>query len=124
MLDRNDYKQYKSNLKRALTLPKYYLSKWDYFEKNISSLSDHELELAKILYSTLEHLTEEERIFLANKYRSKYTKEYNGSLNYKLDRVAAKEHDLSLNQYGKLRRAVESKFFHYLQNYIDDFPIY
>lgn len=119
MLKEEDYRQYESDSKRALTLPKYFLSKWGYFEANATSLTDIELNNAKKLYATLGHLTEEERIFLGNKYRSIYEKKHKNSRNYKTDKIVAKEHGMTKKEYVQLRRGIEHKFFYYLQNYED-----
>lgn len=124
MLCKDDYKKYETNLQRRLTLPKYYLSKWDYFEMNATSLTGIQLKQAKVLYSTLGHLTEDERIFLANKYRADYKKKYKNSKNYKLDEVASKEHGMTIEEYRKLRTGIELKFFHYIQKYVDERSIY
>lgn len=124
MLQADDYKQYETDLQRRLTLPKYYLSKWAHIEGNASSLTDRELTWAKVLYSTLGHLTEEERVFLANKYRTTYKKRQIESPNYKLDETAAEEHGMTLTKYRELRTGIELKFFHYLQNYVHKRTIY
>lgn len=114
-----DYKKYETDLQRRLTLPKYYLSRWAQYEQNATSLEGWDLKRAKILYKTLGHLTEEERIFLAEKYRVSFEKKYNTSPKYKLDKDIAKEHGMTIEKYRKTRRGIELKFFHYLQNYID-----
>lgn len=119
-----NYAQYETNLQRRLSLPKYYLSKWDYFEMNATSLTAIQLKQAKILYSTLGHLTEDERIFLGNKYRANYQKKHSSAPNYKLDEVASKEHSMTIEEYRKLRKGIELKFFYYMQNYVDERNIY
>lgn len=124
MLNTQDYKKYKTDLRRRLTLPKYYLSKWDYFELNATNLEGIDLKEAQILYKTLAHLTEDERVFLANKYRATYSKNKNESPNYKIDKTAAKEHEMTVKAYRRLRTGVELKFFHYLQNYVDEHIIH
>lgn len=124
MLDTKDYEQYKSGLQRALTLPKYFLSKWAYYENNVSSLTNIEVKQAKQLYAVLGHLTEEERTFLARKYRSDFTKKYTNSKKYKTDDEVAKDLNMTKKDYIKLRRGVEYKFFHYLQNYVDENIVY
>lgn len=120
----DDYKKYETDLQRRLTLPKYFLSRWAYFEMNATSLKRVELKQAKTLYQTLGHLTKEERTFLANKYRADFEKKHENSKNYKLDRVASKEHGMTMREYVKLRTGIELKFFHYLQNYVDKRTIY
>ena len=48
---------------------RYLLNNWTHYEKNIDELRPQELENAKILFSGLQMLTQEEQIFLASKYR-------------------------------------------------------
>lgn len=60
---------YYSEDRRALQLSKYYLSKWGKIEKNASKLNKNYKKVAFILYSTLNKMAEDERKFLANKYR-------------------------------------------------------
>ena len=48
---------------------RYLLNNWTHYEKNIDDLRPQELENAKILFSGLQMLTQEEQIFLASKYR-------------------------------------------------------
>lgn len=119
MLKASDYDKYKTDLQRALTLPKHFLSKWGYYEANASSLTETDLKKARKLYATLGHLTDDERIFLANKYRSNYQRKFKNSKKYKIDKVAAKEHDMTKKEYVNLRRGIELKFFYYLQRYVD-----
>ena len=49
---------------------RYLLNNWTHYEKNIDELRPHELENAKILFSGLQMLTQEEQILLASKYRT------------------------------------------------------
>ena len=49
---------------------RYLLNNWTHYEKNIDELRPQELENAKILFSGLQMLTQEEQILLASKYRT------------------------------------------------------
>ena len=49
---------------------RYLLNSWTHYEKNIDELRPQELENAKILFSGLQMLTQEEQILLASKYRT------------------------------------------------------
>ena len=49
---------------------RFLLNNWVHYEKNIDELRPHELENAKILFSGLQMLTQEEQILLASKYRT------------------------------------------------------
>ena len=49
---------------------RYILNNWTHYEKNIDELRPQELENAKILFSGLQMLTQEEQILLASKYRT------------------------------------------------------
>jgi hypothetical protein len=56
--------------KRKNHAARYLLNNWVQYEKNIDELRPHELENAKIFFSGLQMLTQEEQIFLASKYRT------------------------------------------------------
>ena len=49
---------------------RYLLNSWTHYEKNIDELRPQELENAKIFFSGLQMLTQEEQILLASKYRT------------------------------------------------------
>ena len=49
---------------------RYLLNNWVHYEKNIEELRPQDLENAKIFFSGLQMLTQEEQIFLASKYRT------------------------------------------------------
>ena len=49
---------------------RYLLNNWTHYEKNIDELRPQELENAKILFSGLQMLTQEEQMLLASKYRA------------------------------------------------------
>lgn len=115
MLKADDYKQYITGIRGSLRITKHYLSKWDYYERNVSKLVDIELKKAKILYEALGHLTEDERKFLANKYRVTLEEDRGYTLNYKRDKDLAKEAKMTMKEYIQLRRGIELKFFHYLK---------
>ena len=56
--------------KRKNHAARYLLNNWVHYEKNIDELRPHELENAKIFFSGLQMLTQEEQIFFASKYRT------------------------------------------------------
>jgi len=49
---------------------RYLLNNWTHYEKNIDELRPQELENAKILFSGLKMLTQDDQILLASKYRT------------------------------------------------------
>jgi len=95
--------------KRVFQLAKHYLSKWGIIENNASQLDEDYNEIAYLLFSALNEMTEEERAFLANKYRTPTFYQENRS-----DKKMADEYDLTLKEYRALRKGVERKFYHYL----------
>lgn len=101
---------YYSEDRRALQLAKYYLSKWGTIEKNASKLNEAYSEIAFLLFSALSEMTEEERKFLADKYRVDIYKKW-----AKPDKEVAKKNDMKLSEYQKLRKGVEYKFYYYLK---------
>lgn len=109
----DDYKKYYDDYDRVPQLAKYYLKDWDSIDKNIQTLEGRKLEIAKILYQTLGHLTEYERKLLADKYRVDLFQVY-----CRTDKELAAEMELTLKDYGNLRRGIEFKFFYYLKEYI------
>ena len=111
MLQADDYHvRYYSSDRRALQLSKYYLNKWGVIEKNASRLNESYTEIAFILFSALKEMTEEERKFLADKFR--VTIERKSS---RPDREIAKEYGMELSEYRELRKGVEYKFYYYLK---------
>ena len=56
--------------KRKNHAARYLLNNWVHYEKNIDEFRPHELENAKIFFSGLQMLTQEEQIFFASKYRT------------------------------------------------------
>jgi len=111
MLLANEYlTSYYSEDRRALQLSKYYLSKWGKIEKNASKLNKNDKKVAYILYSTLNKMAEDERKFLANKYRVMI---YGKSA--KPDKELAEVYDMDLLEYRNLRKGIEYKFYYYLK---------
>lgn len=111
-----DYKNYESKarslingLRSPLQLSSRYLSNWGKFERNISTLSDNEIEMAKDLFSSLKLMTEKERNFLASKYRAIVPTKQSIP-----DREMAKKYNIEMKEYAKIRKAIEFKFFCYL----------
>lgn len=115
MLDAKDYKQYETGVKNQLSTPKYLLRNWTHYERNITKLIEAERRNAKRLYSALGHLTEEERLFLAKKYRATLPKDRHYTQRHRLDKDLAKEHEMKQKDYAELRRGIELKFLHYLK---------
>ena len=111
MLSADDYHvRYYSSDRRALQLSKYYLNKWGWIERNASQLDELYGEIAFILFSALKEMTEEERKFLADKFR--VTIERKSS---RPDKEIAKEYGMELSEYRELRKGVEYKFYYYLK---------
>lgn len=119
MLDAKNYKQYETGRKGAFQIPKYLLRNWAHYERNISKLCELEMRNAKQLYAALGHLTEEERLFLAKKYRVALPKDRHYTQRHRLDKDLAKEHEMEQADYAELRRGIELKLLHYLKK-IDD----
>lgn len=111
MLSADDYHvRYYSSDRRALQLSKYYLGKWGKIEKNVSQLSEAYSRIAFILFSALKEMTDNERKFLADKYRvTIYSKIA------RPDREVAEEYEMNYSDYQKLRKGVEYKFYSYLK---------
>lgn len=117
MLDIKNYRKYrrgKVNNRNPLQIAKYYLRNWGYFEKNIIDLDDIEKEQATKLFKALKQLTEEERAFLASRYRLT-----SKQLKMITDKNLVREYEMTLLDYAELRKGVEYKLFHYLK---DDLP--
>ena len=111
MLSADDYHvRYYSSDRRALQLSKYYLNKWGWIERNASQLSEVYSRIAFILFSALKEMTEEERKFLADKFR--VTIERKSS---RPDKEIAKEYGMELSEYRELRKGVEYKFYSFLK---------
>ena len=110
-----DYKQYHDDFPRALQLAKYHLKEWGKIEKDITALSDEEKEFAIRLYATLKHMTEEERQLLGDKYRVDVFGRYANP-----DLELAKQYEMELDYYRRLRKGIEYKFFYYLREHIAD----
>lgn len=111
MLSADDYHvRYYSSDRRALQLSKYYLNKWGKIERNVSQLSEVYSRIAFILFSALKEMTEEERKFLADKYRVIIFGRWSKS-----DKELAEEYGMKLSDYQKLRKGIEYKFYYYLK---------
>lgn len=115
MLDAKDYKQYETHRKHTFSTPKYLLRHWTHYERNISKLCEAERANAKRLYDALGHLTEEERLFLARKYRAELEKDRGYTQRHRLDKDLAEEHGMEQADYAELRQGIELKFLHYLK---------
>lgn len=111
MLDVDDYHvRYYSSDRRALQLSKYYLNKWGWIERNASQLDKLYGEIAFILFSALKEMTEEERKFLADKFRVTIARKSS-----RPDKEIAKKYGMELSEYRELRKGVEYKFYYYLK---------
>lgn len=111
MLQTDDYHaRYYCDDRRTFQLSKYYLSKWGIIERNASQLDKHYSEMAFILFNTLKEMTEEERKFLSEKYRVTIPMKA-----HRPDREVAEEYGMELQEYRKLRKGVEYKFYSYLK---------
>lgn len=111
MLNADDYHvRYYSSDRRALQLSKYYLNKWGWIERNASQLDESYKEIAFILFSALKEMTEEERKFLADKFRVTIARKSS-----RPDKEIAEEYGMELQEYRKLRKGVEYKFYSYLK---------
>lgn len=115
MLKADDYKEYMTGLRGQFQTSKYLLRNWVHYERNFSSLEEAELNNARRLYTGLGHLTEEERMFLADKYRSALKKDRGHAQRYRLDKKLAKEHGMKKLDYAELRKGIELKLSHYLK---------
>jgi len=116
MLTADEYHaRYYSHDTRALQLAKYYLGRWGFIERNASRLSEHYQEVAYILFSALNEMTEEEREFLANKYRVTIFMQQS-----KNDKELFEEYDVTLYRYRLIRKGVEYKFYHHLKPLIKE----
>ena len=102
--------RYYSSDRRSLQLSKYYLGKWGVIEKNASRLNESYTEIAFILFSALKEMTEEERKFLADKFRVTIAKKSS-----RPDKDIAKEYGMELSEYRDLRKGIEYKFYYYLK---------
>lgn len=108
MLTADEYfNQYPSYDRRALQLSKYYLSRWGKIERNASELSELHSEIAYILFSALNEMTEKEREFLGDKYRVIIF----GRV-AKSDKEMASQYNMKLVDYQNLRKGIEYKFYH------------
>lgn len=114
MKDVEEYKKYDIELKNRFSTPKYLLRNWAYYERNVTDLNEIEQWNARRLYSALGYLTEEERLFLAKKYRVTLEKDRGYTQRHRLDKDLAKEHEMTLKDYAELRKGIELKFLHYL----------
>ena len=111
MLSADDYHvRYYSSDRRALQLSKYYLGKWGKIEKNASQLSEVYSRIAFILFSALKEMTEEERKFLADKFRVTIARKSS-----RPDKEIAKKYGMELSEYRELRKGIEYKFYYYLK---------
>lgn len=104
------YNQFYSNDRRALQLSKYYLNKWGVIEKNASRLNESYTEIAFILFSALKEMTEEERNFLADKYRVTIAKKSS-----RPDKEIANDYGMELLEYRNLRKGIEYKIYCHLK---------
>jgi hypothetical protein len=91
--------------------------KWAYLDQNYQHLSSVEVVQMKILYHSLKQLTEEERAFLAGKYRLPLRK----GKNELPDAVAAKASSMSFKSYRAHRIAIESRMKPYVLNSVERF---
>lgn len=86
----------------------YYLRQWYKLKKNIDTLSISEMKQAKLLFTALSKLNDDEQAFLAMKYDSTYIKDGEGRTRL-YDAELATQLGISLSGYRKKRRALEYK---------------
>jgi len=89
-------------------ITKHFLSKWAYFDENVHDLTPEEKAKMKILYLSLKELNDEDRHFLAAKYRVAKS-ELKSYTPYLTDEVLAREKRLTLAAYRNKRVRVENK---------------
>ncbi|WP_028274770.1 hypothetical protein [Atopococcus tabaci] len=94
----------------------YNLRKWYKYQQNLNYLKEHEVVLAKILFSALNDLEEEERAFLASKYCVPY-KVKNGISVRPTDKELAEEQGMSLSKYKAKRHRLERKMSYFIAEY-------
>lgn len=95
--------------KGAAKKSRYYLLKWAYFEKNITSLTVREEQQAKVLFSALQKISVEERNFLAQKYR--YVDDEG---NTKTDEAIAEENNMELIHYRSSKTEILRGLYKYI----------
>lgn len=86
----------------------YYLRKWHRYQENLNYLNERGIRDAKILFSALSELPEEERAFLADKYCVP-TKKKNGVGVRPKDSDLAQQYGMDTEEYRKQRRSLERK---------------
>lgn len=86
----------------------YYLRQWYKLKKNIDTLSISEMKQAKLLFTALSKLNDDEQAFLAMKYDSPSIKDGEGRTRL-YDAELATQLGISLSGYRKKRRALEYK---------------
>lgn len=95
---------------------KYFLMNWTHYDKNITHLSEVEQRNMKILYSALKELDQEERRFLADKYRVEPDKRT--GKRFKKDSIVAEEYGIPEKEYRERRFALETKFNNIIMKYL------
>ncbi|MGP4072757.1 hypothetical protein ACTWQB_09415 [Piscibacillus sp. B03] len=111
--------------RNRLRIAQVHLSHWGYYELNINVLSEREKLSCKILFYGLKHISNEDREFLAEKYRvnpNKALKLY--QCKYIPDGILAEKRNLTLREYRKMRIDVETRFNLYLLEGILKFQDY
>lgn len=94
----------------------HYLRQWYRLQKNIHTLGEVETIEAKILFSSLAELPEEERIFLAHKYYQPSI--VKGTTSGRVSDVAVAELlGMSLQEYRVKRAVLEGKLNHIIHKY-------
>lgn len=84
----------------------FYLRKWYRLQQNINNLNSLELVEAKILYSSLAELSEQERDFLGAKYFTPL-RTVNGVRTLITDKEVADSLDMSIKEYKKEKQRLE-----------------
>lgn len=86
----------------------YYLRQWHRLKENLDTLTISEMKQARLLFTALSRLDEDEQAFLAMKYDSPSIKDGEGRTRV-FDAELAEQLNISMKEYGKKRRAVEYK---------------
>lgn len=94
----------------------HFLRKWYRLQENINDLNEFEIVEAKILFSSLNKLSEDERGFLAAKYNVPKRKT-NGAGYLIKDIEVAQKFDMDLKEYRNKRHLLEEKLSKFVNEY-------